>query len=205
MKKSILAGAGVAALGFAALPFAGVFAATSSSFTDTLNVGVEGGCTLQNSQDSSTPGVYTNSDREFTTDIAAGNVGYLNADATGAATTTEGTVSISCNTSDSTKSWTVAVDVTDLTNGTATITGGAAVSGVATSSWAIQSNASVSTGSFTSDPFSSYAAAADGTFLSATADKTATFNPSYRVYIAPNQAPGDYEGSAKYTITLPQS
>ena len=204
MKKSIIAGAGVAALGFAALPFAGVFAQTSSSFTDSLEVNVAGGCTLTNSQDASTPGTYDHSDREFSTNIAVGNVGYLNGSSAGPSTS-DGTVAISCNTSDSSKLWTVAVDVTDLTNGTQTITGGDATAGVATSSWAIQSNASLSTGSFTSDPFATYAAAVDGDFLKASADKTATFNPSYRVYIAPGQQPGKYEGSALYTITLPQN
>ena len=202
MKKSIIAGAGVAALGFAALPFAGVFAATSSSFTDTLTVGVAGGCTLENSTQSGA-GDYTKSDRSFTADIATGTVGYLNANATGAAATDKGTVTVSCNTDASTSTWQVSLDITDLSNGTAAddITGGAQTSG-ATSGWAIKSNA---TGTTTANPFgSAYTAAADTTiFLSATANNTVTFNPSYQVYVGPNQAPGTYTGTAVYEVTLP--
>ena len=201
MKKSLIAGAGVSALAFAALPFAGVFAATSGSFTDTLTVGVEGGCTLENSTQSAA-GDYTASDRDFTADIAAGNVGYLNATDATTPSTTEGIVTVTCNTDDSTKTWTISVDVTDLTNGTQTITGGTDTSG-ATSAWAIKSNAS---GTTAANPFANYAAAADtAIFLSATANNTVTFNPSYQVYVAPTQAPGTYEGSATYEITLPTS
>ena len=47
MKKSLIAGAGVAAFAMAAVPFAGVFAAASnpSNLVDTLNVTIEDSCT----------------------------------------------------------------------------------------------------------------------------------------------------------------
>ncbi|MBR2795856.1 hypothetical protein IKE13_02305 [Candidatus Saccharibacteria bacterium] len=197
MKKLVIAGASVA---LAAMPVLGAFAATSSSFTDTLTVGVAGGCTLENSNQSSA-GDYSVSDRTFTTDIATGTVGYLNADATGVASTTAGTVTVSCNTQDSSKTWQVSLNVTDLADGANSITGGAQTSG-ATSGWAIKSNA---TGTTTANPFgSAYTAAADTTiFLSATANNTVTFNPSYQVYVGPNQAPGTYTGTAVYEVTLP--
>ena len=199
MKKLVIAGASVA---LAAMPVLGAFAATSSSFTDTLTVGVASGCTLENSNQSAA-GDYSVSDRSFTKDIATGTVCYLNADTTGAATTTAGTVTVSCNTQDQAKTWKVSLDVTDLSNGTAAqdITGGAQTSG-ATSGWAIKSNA---TGTTTANPFgSAYTAAADTEiFLSATANNTVTFNPSYQVYVGPNQAPGTYTGTAVYEVTLP--
>ena len=199
MKKLAIAGASVV---LAAMPVVGVFAATSSSFTDTLTVGVAGGCTLENSEQPAA-GDYTKSDRSFTTDIATGTVGYLNADATGAATETKGTVTVHCNTQDQAKTWTISLNVTDLSNGTAAqdITGGAQTSG-ATSGWAIKSNA---TGTTSANPFgSAYTAAADtAAFLSATANNTVTFNPSYQVYVGPNQAPGTYIGTAVYEVTLP--
>ena len=200
MKKSIIA-ASAASLAVAALPIAGVFAATSNSFQDTIRVGVAGGCTLENSEQSEA-GDYTKSDREFTKDIAAGTVGYLNADDTGAATAEKGTVTVSCNTDASTSTWQIKLDVTNLSNGTAAqdITGGAQTSGE-TSGWAIKSNA---TGTTASNPFASYTAAANTTiFLSATANNEVTFNPSYQVYVGPNQAPGTYTGTAVYTVTLP--
>ena len=45
MKKSIIAGAGVAALAMAALPFAGVFAATTT-IVDNISVGVASSCQI---------------------------------------------------------------------------------------------------------------------------------------------------------------
>ena len=45
MKKRLIAGAGVAALGFAALPVLGVFAATST-VTDVVEVTIDSACTL---------------------------------------------------------------------------------------------------------------------------------------------------------------
>jgi hypothetical protein len=197
MKKIIIAGASAV---LAAMPVVGAFAATSSSFTDTLNVNVKGGCTVSNSLEP-TAGTYTKSDRTFDGDIAAGNVGYLNASESGTPSTTKGTVSVTCNTgSEDTTVWTVSVDVTDLAFNSNTIAGGDAVSGD-NSAWAIQSNA---TGTTASNPFAAYKAAADGPFLTAQAKETVTFNPSYRVYVKAGQAPGVYTGSAKYTIELPQ-
>ena len=195
MKKLAIAGASVA---LAAMPVVGVFA-TSTQFTDTLTVGVQDGCTMQNSQDSATPGSYAHSDRAFIADIAAGTTGWLNASDATTPSTSAGTVSVSCNTDDSSRTYTVTVDVTGLTSGANTIAGGTATSG-ATSAWAIKSNAS---GTTASNPFANYATAADGTFLTATANNAVTFNPTYQVYVQPNQAPGNYTGTAVYEINLP--
>ena len=197
MKKLAIAGASVV---LAAMPVAGVFAeATSNSFTDTITVGVTSGCTLEKT--GGTAGDYSGNDRTFTANIQAGNVGYLNA--TDATTGPSGShITVSCNTSDSTKTWTVNVDVTGLTSGGNTIGGGTETSGT-TSYWAIKSNASVANnGSISSNPFANYAAAADGVFLSATANNTVTFNPSYQVYIAPTQPEGSYTGTAVYSIQM---
>lgn len=200
MKKSLIAGAGVSALAFAALPFAGVFAATSGSFTDTLTVGVAGGCTLENSTQSEA-GDYSVSDRSFTDDIAAGTVGYLNATDASTASTTAGTVSIECNTDSSSSTYTVTVAIDGLTDSSTseTIAGGAYTSG-ATSGWAIKSNATGVTGA--ANPFATYTAASSTTFLTSNASATVTFNPSYQVYVAPDQEPGTYVGHAVYSITM---
>ncbi len=193
MKKLAIAGASVA---LAALPVVGVFAATSGQFTDTLRVTIESGCTLENSTQASA-GDYSVSDREFSATIGAGTVGYLNADNTGAATTTEGTVSIACNTNAQADTYTVAVAIDGLTYSGTTIAGGNYDNGD-TSGWAIKSNASGAT----SNPFASYTAASSTTFLTGNASTAVTFNPSYKVYVAPNQAPGTYVGHAVYTITM---
>lgn len=195
MKKIVIAGASMA---LAAMPVLGAFAVEGTSFTDSLTVTIQDGCTIQNSQDAGTAGVYTNSDRSFTKTIAAGNVGYLNATDAGVPETTEGTVTVTCNSgSTSTKTFSVAVAVDGLTSGSNTIAGGVATSG-ATSNWAIKSNA---TGAST-DNFSNYAKAESKVFLTGEAKNTLTFNPTYRVYVSPTQVPGSYTGSATYTVTI---
>lgn len=194
MKKLAIAGASAV---LAALPVVGAFAATNTSFTDTLTVGVAGGCTLEKT--GGTAGDYTTNDRTFSANIAAGNVGYLNA--TDGQTPPSGShITVSCNSSTAATAYTVSVAVDGLTDTTAgTIAGGDATSG-ATSAWAIQSNA---TGvEDANNPFKSYAAATSTTFLTANAANTVTFNPSYRVYVAPTQASGSYTGHAVYTINL---
>ncbi len=199
MKKLAIAGASAV---LAAMPVVGVFAASGNSFTDSLEVNVIGGCTLE--EDGGTAGDYSHNDREFSAvNVTPGSTVYLNAtDATTGPS--GGHVTISCNTSDSSKVWTVDVAVTGLTSGANTIGGSAATSG-ATSGWAIKSNA---TGTTASNPFANYRAAASETFLTGTAaavsnDNHVTFNPSYQVYVAPSQPAGTYEGTAVYTITLP--
>lgn len=198
MKKSLVA-MGAASLALAAMPVVGAFAATSTQFTDTLTVSVEGGCTLENSTQANA-GDYSVSDRSFSATIAAGTVGYLNATNATTPSTSAGTVSIECNTDAQTSGFTVAVAVDGLTDSaiSETIAGGAYLNG-ATSGWAIKSNA---TGSPTSDPFANYTAAASTTFITGNASQTVTFNPSYQVYIAPDQAPGTYVGHAVYTINM---
>ena len=200
MKKSIIAGAGVAALGFAALPFAGVFAATGSNeFTDNLEVTVNSGCTLENGG-STGDGDYT--DRYFSKNITVGTYQVLDAvadtDSGVTAAESAAAITIKCNTTSGTVTVTSSGD-TALTgeNADNTIATGAATSG-STSNWAIKSNAS----NTSSDPYSAYKAHVPGTFLTATASKSGTtFNPSYQVYVAQGQAPDTYSGSVTYVVS----
>ncbi len=207
MKKSLIV-TGVASLAFAAMPIVGAFAAANqSSFTDHLSVTVEGGCTIETSG-TQTDGTYQ--DRSFSNTIPAGTVGYLN-DSDGQGTTTGDTLTVSCNGVDATKAWTVTVTpptsgtLKGSTDNTKTIAPGAYTSG-ATSGWAIQSNASVSSGSFTSNPYASYTAAPTEatTFLKGSFKQgnSGTFNPSYQVFVATGQAPEVYVGDVLYTITV---
>ena len=61
MKKSLIAGAGIAALGLAVVPFAGVFAATTdvTDMTDKLTVNVDPTCTFSEYTDGDTPYAHT--------------------------------------------------------------------------------------------------------------------------------------------------
>jgi hypothetical protein len=70
MKKALIAGAASVAL--AAMPVVGAFAATSNSFTDTLNVTVNGGCTLE--ETGGTTGDYSHTDRTFNGSFEAGTI-----------------------------------------------------------------------------------------------------------------------------------
>ena len=209
MKKSLIAGAGVSALAFAALPFAGVFATaadpTPTSFTDSLSVTVQGGCTIETS---ATQGNGTYQNRSFSNTIATGTVGYLN-DSDGQGTTTGATMTVSCNGADNTKAWTVTVTpptsgtLKGTTDSTKTIAPGNQTSG-ADSGWAIQSNATG--GTFSSNAWATYAdaptAAAEFLKGSLAQGGSGTFNPSYQVYVGPTQAPETYIGDVVYTVTV---
>ena len=202
MKKLAIAGASAV---LAALPVVGVFAATSSSFTDTLTVTVPGGCTLEDNS-AVTPGTYA--DRTFTAEIEAGTVGYLNDNGSGTSTGT--TMKIACN--QSTGTWTVTAEAsTGALAGSGTAAGQSIAPGAGdvtsgnTSGWSIQSNAA----NATTNPYSSYKAyvvdvgESYSTFLTGSASSTTTtFNPSYRVYVSPTQTPGSYTGTVTYTVAL---
>ena len=206
MKKSIIA-ASAASLAVAALPIAGVFAATGNSFTDTLTVGVQGGCTMENAKtedpdDPVAPGTYV--DRTFSDTIAAGTVGYLNANGSGVVDPTSRAFTVACNTTGTTghDTWNVTISAGNLTSGDNTIAPGSTFTGD-TSAWGIKSNAD---GTTTANPYGAdYTGytAANSTFLSAAISNKVTFNPSYKIYVAPDQAVGDYTGVVTYTVTLP--
>lgn len=194
MKKSIIA-ASAASLAVAALPIAGVFAATSNSFQDTLTVSVEGGCTIEDSG-AAAEGDYK--DRKFEASIPVGTESELSA---ASDTPYSGGFSVSCNTT--TDTWTVTVSASDsgnLVDGANSIAplGASATMGGDTSSWAIKSNASGAT----TNPYANYKGFVAGSFLEGSAGETVTFNPSYKAYVAPDQAPGDYTGTVTYTIAV---
>lgn len=222
MKKSIIA-AGASAAALAAMPIVGVFAASPNSFQDTLRVAVQGGCTIEDSETAATqnpaaPGTYV--DRIFPAEetpgtpvyksIAAGTVGYLNANDSGVVDSSARSFTVACNTADTSEiaSWSVIVSAEALSDGNShTINPGATYSG-ATSAYGIQSNATIiGTGTTTADPYASYTyvtpASGDNIFLSAANGVKVKFNPSYKVYIAPDQATGNYQGTVTYTISLP--
>lgn len=224
MKKSLIAGAGVAAFGLAALPMAGVFAvdpATSNSFTDELTVTLDESCTIENSA-TGTPagsdGAYAN--RSFTDSVSAGQTVELNGVPAGGGSQQGATLTVKCNSPSTDPSlWQVKATATaqngtvgKLSNSTATdssvayIDSGYQTSGT-TSSWAVKSNATNVADA--SNPFKNYTGVpttANTLFLSGEASSAttnhATFNPSYHIYAQPGQAAGTYKGSVTYTVTV---
>lgn len=200
MKKIIIAGASAV---LAAMPVVGAFAAADqASFTDHLTVSVDGGCTLETSG-TQTSGTYA--DRTLSATIEAGTAEEITGQE--AQTPVEGaTITVTCNGADATKSWTVTVTPpTDgkLVSGTDYILPGDTFDG-ATSAWAIKSNAQ--SGTFSSDDWSTYAAAPTTASLflkgSLAQGASGTFKPSYKVYVSPTQAPGTYQGDITYTVDL---
>ena len=230
MKKSIIA-AGASAAALAAMPIVGVFAASGNSFTDHLTVNVNAGCTIENADtiddgDSETtePAKGTYTDRSFSATIATGTIGYLNVDTSQgtpddttapAASAEAPAFTISCNAgapadpSDpqpgEIAAWTIGVQANNLTStGNTPIAPGTTFSGN-TSAYGIKSNATATGGEITSNPYASYTYVSnnDGLFLGADNGVTVTFNPSYKVYVSPQQGVGAYNGDVVYTVTQP--
>lgn len=199
MKKIAIAGASVA---LAAMPVVGVFAdSTKTVFNDNISVSVPGSCTIEGAS----TGTYTNNDRTFpTVTITAGTYNFIN-DESG--THSGQTMTVHCTTNSGTWSIGVAPSTNALLgdNGTS-INPGDATTG-STSAWAIQSNAiAASGGNLTTDNYATYTGYDAGTksvFLAADAKAGAgaTFNPSYRVYVNPDQAADTYRGTVTYTLT----
>ena len=73
MKKSLIAGAGVAALAMAAVPFAGVFAVDDTEVVDTITVTINATCSFDNGQSSSA------ADTAYTATVANGAEAAFNA------------------------------------------------------------------------------------------------------------------------------
>ncbi|MBQ8156593.1 hypothetical protein IJ101_02290 [Candidatus Saccharibacteria bacterium] len=201
MKKTLIAGAASVAL--AAMPVVGVFAATSSTFTDNIDVTVDGGCTIENAATAATnPGVYA--DRNFSKTIAAGTSEILTGTEAGDSepATTAPALVVKCNVADSdNKTFNITAEGEALTHDdtTTTIPAGTATSGT-TSAWAYTlGNPSDTAATWSAAPV------AETTVVSNQAANTSTsfnFNPAYRVYVSPSQKPGHYAGSITYTVAL---
>lgn len=184
MKKSLIAGAGATAFAFAALPFAGVFAA-GGTVTDNLTVNIPASCTITNSnsttpsqgrpgQESSDPALtndyyVTMHNNELRSDIG----GSADSDPHATATATN-TINVSCNTAydaaGGAGAWRLTAegagsgtDKTALTGSAGDIVTGTATSG-ATSNWAFKVEKS-SSAPTTGDGSVNYAGTYDGSFV----------------------------------------
>lgn len=199
MKKSLIAGAGVAALGFAAMPVLGAFAATST-MTDTINVTINPGCTIVTSG-TSTVGPnntysVTMTNGQHKDDIGTGT-------GTGSATNK---IDINCN-STTGNTWQLTAvgagsgtPVSSMTGTGGSIATGTATSGE-TSNWAMKVTAKSGITSSFAD-FKAVPATA-AVVATGTGSVTEAFTMVYQVYISPTQAEGTYTGKVTYTLTNP--
>ncbi len=209
MKKTLIAGAGVAALGMAALPFAGVFAADGTlTQTDTVKVTVDSSCSLATSGtipeggDSPiytatiTNGSFNNNIAGSTFTVTCNDTAGWMIDAIGAGTATNDVTKMDASTD---------VDSDDIATADGDPSGAA-------STWAFKvADKNTETegehvtidggyGSFKAVP-SAQTTVAHGTSTKGVAGIKAT----YGVGISNTQSAGTYTGRVKYTLVHPYS
>ncbi|MBO7131926.1 hypothetical protein J6V85_01510 [Candidatus Saccharibacteria bacterium] len=222
MKKSIIAGAGVAALGLAVLPFAGVFAAATPAgdITDTLNVNIPAGCTIVNNN--STTGGNGSAPHLTNSYTVEMHNGELRTDIGGTADQTSGTtadnsIDVSCNTgagAGAEAGWKLTAvgagagaNNNDLYNANATdqIVAGTATSGP-TSNWAFKI-ATASGASYATGYSNAYAAvpSTEADIVTGSGSLANAFTITYQVYVDQTQDTGTYTGAVKYTLYNPAS
>lgn len=217
MKKSLIATAGVAAFGFAALPVLGVFAGTSS-VTDEIEVTIPDSCTLL-SETTDTASGATETSNKYTATMANGEV-RSDIGGTDADTGTAGAnvLSIACNTTDASKNtW----KLTAIGGEDGTLTSG----GDTTMTPSVAGNTPIATGTATSGDDSQWAMKVTGNGVtiqnsfnawhvvpaaptevaSGSGSVTDAFTMTYQVYISPTQESDTYTGHVTYTLTNPNS
>ena len=180
MKKSLIAGAGVAAFAFAAMPLDGVFAVTE--ITDTLSVQVASSCELGSDNSGNTAGqAYTAENK---------NPGTL------VTWSTQHTVlDINCN---NTAGYKI----------TPTFTGLTANSGADSINYSTSTVAAAGSGTWTAYYKLGTAGtktAFPTTAITGTSTMTDYYTIDYEVGIGTDQAAGTYTGSAKYELAVNNS
>lgn len=210
MKKSLAAGAGVAALGFAAMPILSVFAASSSSVTDVITVTIPEACAVTSSTTTGNVGDGTTTTNTYTANMQNSQL-KSDIGATGASTSGSNVLSVACNDTSSTGTWkltavggdgTTASTVMDAAGTGADIVTGTAVSGP-TSNWAMKVTGA--TGITIQNGYDSFSAVPGTAAVIAegTGSQANAFTMTYQVWISATQAADSYTGKVTYTLTSP--
>lgn len=187
MKKSLIAGAGATAFAFAALPFAGVFAATGTTLTDTVQVSIDSACLITSSQMANTYSD-TMTNGQLKSDFGSTEMTINCNDASGWHVTAIGS---GADASDKT-AMNATGSGTDIATGTAT-------SG-ATSNWAMKVTGTGATG-FTT--FASVPASATNVATGSGAVSGGTLTTTYQVFVSATQQADTYTGQVTYTLAHP--
>ena len=176
MKKSLIAGAGIAALGLAVVPFAGVFAADTMSMEDTINVTIADACTFDAASHSYTKDMTANTTADIgTTTMKVTCNNYSGYEVTGKYTALAG-------------------------NGTNKISFGESAPTAGVSSWAANAIVTVDGGS----PVAAAYLKNNGAVMSnirQTVEAGDTAVITYKAATSNNIAAGTYTGTATYTLT----
>ncbi|MBR0431119.1 hypothetical protein IJJ05_02430 [Candidatus Saccharibacteria bacterium] len=191
MKKSLIAGAGVATLALAAMPLAGVFAA--NSITDQVQIIIDTACSVGSTTSSTGTGA------QLSENVTNGTLKTWEAGTAG------GTIKVSCNSSNgwNIKAVGVGDDASDKTVMNAAATGtdiatGTTFSG-ATSYWAMKV-----TGTNTVTDFNSWHIVPDSATKVAgnsTMASEQTINTGYQVWVSATQEADTYTGKVQYTVS----
>ena len=219
MKKSLIAGASVAALGMAALPFAGVFA-QSLTFTDVVKVAVQSGCSFE-VKDGSDAIIDLTSPRVFYQQAELGqvvtlggtnNTGEITDGTQGATATSEQNITVTCNTSDAQKSWTVTAVGSQTTGNEnkmlGALQGSTAITTNAqhledtsgdTSYWSMMIDSTSASNDY--DDWNVIPDTATEVATGTASTTAATFAPAYRVYVGTAQEADTYTGKVTYTLS----
>ena len=225
MKKSLIAGAGVAALAMAAVPFVGAFATAevSNTLTDHIKVTVPASCSIMNTNTVS-GGPVANLNNYYAKTINNGEYAIINANDTDPthSPAADNEIGVSCNVdSGASAGWRLTAigdgasgHETDLYEATIDdeIPSGqtpvTAASASAESDWSFRvvvvSPATVASG-FTSNVFTQIPASELNIATGTGTAGVGTFTIDYGVYVDGEQAAGTYEGAVKYTLYNPAS
>ena len=208
MKKSIIAGAGVAAVSLAAMPILGAFAATST-VTDEITVNIASSCAVTTSGTSGTIGdgtattntyVVNMQNSQLKSDIGASNV-----------TSGGNVISVVCNDASASSTWkltavggdgTTVSTVMDAAGSGTDIATGTAASG-AVSNWAFKVTGG--TGVTIQNGYDSFIAVpgTPAVIAEGTGSVAGAFTPTYQVWISAGQEADSYTGKVTYTLTSP--
>ena len=222
MKKSLIAGAGAAAFAFAALPFAGVFAATST-VTDEIVVNIPQSCAITTSNTDSTEGIGDGAATENQYSASMQN-GQLKSDIGGTDSETGKTnanvISVACNTptGGTAPTWRltaqggdfsgaegafVASTVMDAAGNGTDIATGTGTTGE-TSNWAMKVTGG--TGVTIQNGYDDFSAVPGtvATIAEGQGSVSAAFTTLYQVYIGTSQEADTYTGHVTYTLTSPR-
>ena len=193
MKKKFIVGAGAVALGFAAMPMFGVFAA--SSITDTVQITINSSCSVGQTTSS------TGTGKTMTEGDAKNGQTYAWEGTTG------GSIKVSCNDA---SGWNIkAVGASTGTNKTAmtpTGSGTPIATGTATtgntSNWAFKLSSTTHDSAIVASykDWSAVPATATKVASGSTAISEGSFVTNYRVYVSPAQQADTYTGMVTYTV-----
>ena len=196
MKKSIIAGAGIAAVSLAGMPFLGAFAA-QGEISDTVKVTINGSCSV-GSTNSSTGG-----GNSFTTSIDNGNIALWEGDGSGTgATGAGGKIFVSCNNSNGWNVKAVGGDGGATANTNMTSTSGKTIAtGTGTSgnsAWAFKITGTSAISGF--DDWSLVPGSAVKVAEGSAAVVEEEITTNYRVFIGLGQEADTYTGKVTYTV-----